>query len=325
MGIAMNPAVNENRQKQRAHCDPKGGDEQRGKNGKYAHCQNDSLRYRQHRRIPQERTVAWFARAAILILGAFSLTDNAFASTTSVTATLIDSDVVVWANCSWSATLVSPKGGPTISNTAVALTAASGICNNAGALSASLTDTTSLDQSGAYWIFTVQSNALSGPSVISTAVSGSSESLSTILSAGLSAPRFFSSSDAYGYSNAEVKNPIVGSLYFNVSFGGYCEYGQNSAWICPYSSGSQSSLIGSSVASATTIALVAQLTPISGTATIITITPPPNYSSTIGGCTSLLATGAWSTTTGGNIAASMTAVSGTPYQACWYGTAWYIK
>src|ERR1700693_5152744 len=136
------------------------------------------------------------------------LASSAFASTTTVTATLTDSDSTTWANCSWSATLVSPRGGPTISGAPVALTFASGTCDSSGALSTTLTNTTSLDQSGATWTFTLQPNASVGPNTISTAVSGASESLSAILSAGLTAPRFKASVYAYGYADIEVQTPI---------------------------------------------------------------------------------------------------------------------
>lgn len=167
-----------------------------------------------------------------IILMLALLSTSALASTTSITATLTDSDAVTWANCTWSANLFSPRGGPTINGVSVSLTFAGGTCNSSGVMSTTLTDTTSLDQASAYWLFTIQPNASVGPSLISTVVSGGSESLSAILSAGLKVPRFNPSVNAYGYANVEALTPVPGSLYFNVSIGEYCQFGKNLAWVC---------------------------------------------------------------------------------------------
>lgn len=79
------------------------------------------------------------------------------------------------------------------------------------------------------------------------------------------------------------------------------------------------------IASAGTIAPTVKVVIISGTAAIATITPPPDLTSAKGGCIDIDATGAWTTTTAGNIQATMTASAGTGYRACWYGTKWLIK
>jgi hypothetical protein len=79
------------------------------------------------------------------------------------------------------------------------------------------------------------------------------------------------------------------------------------------------------IASAGTISPTSYLITISGTAAIATITPPAAFSTTVGGCLDIIATGAWTTTTAGNIQAAMTAVANTNYRACWSGTKWLIK
>lgn len=83
------------------------------------------------------------------------------------------------------------------------------------------------------------------------------------------------------------------------------------------------------IASAGTISPTSDLVVITGTAAIATITPPANFSTLNGGCLDVLATGAWTTTTAGNIFATMTAVANTQYRACYFtvsGTSkWYIK
>jgi hypothetical protein len=83
------------------------------------------------------------------------------------------------------------------------------------------------------------------------------------------------------------------------------------------------------IASAGTIAPTSSFLVITGTAAIATITPPVNFSTLNGGCFDILATGAWTTTTAGNIFAVMTAVANTQYRACYFTVAgtskWYIK
>ena len=84
--------------------------------------------------------------------------------------------------------------------------------------------------------------------------------------------------------------------------------------------------VGSSIASASTIAPISAITPVSGTAAIQTITPPTQYTSTgLGGCLVLVATGAWSTNSSGNISTAITASSGTSYQFCYSSatSTWY--
>lgn len=146
------------------------------------------------------------------------------ASNSVLTNTVItDPDGQTWNNCGWSAALNSPNGPPTISGVRVAASAltASGSCSSVGKITATLTDTGSLDQSGATWVFTLTPNASSifPPTVISTtAVTGATPNLSTVLSA-VQAPRFTAGATSYGYVSGEVQNPIFGSIFFDVTGG----------------------------------------------------------------------------------------------------------
>jgi hypothetical protein len=79
--------------------------------------------------------------------------------------------------------------------------------------------------------------------------------------------------------------------------------------------------LGTALASAGTIAPIAGLMHITGTAAIATITPPTGFI----GCMAFIADGAWTTTTAGNIQAAMTAVAGTAYRGCFDGTKWFIS
>ena len=158
-----------------------------------------------------------------------------FASTVSISATLTDSDSQTWNNCIYAITLVSPKGSPTISGVAATPTLVQGTCNSSGVLSATVVNTSSLDQSSAYQSFYICPNAgyLGSPTCYTiTSTTTGSENLSTVLSAGIKAPRFPSGPTAYGYNNSEVKTPVtLGQGYFNVGLPGWCISG-NSGWLC---------------------------------------------------------------------------------------------
>jgi hypothetical protein len=97
-------------------------------------------------------------------------------------------------------------------------------------------DTSSVDQRGVTWTFTITPNASVQPSVVSgVAVSGASVNLSTNLSSGIKAPRFNPGPKAYGYADAEVNAPTLGDTYFNTA--GVCgsaslrQY-SNAGWQC---------------------------------------------------------------------------------------------
>lgn len=87
-------------------------------------------------------------------------------------------------------------------------------------------------------------------------------------------------------------------------------------------------MIRNVIPSAATITPDDQLTHISGTAAIANITPPSQLSLVSGafaGFIFLVADGAWSTTTTGNIANAVSATAGQVYIAVWEGAKWYLK
>ncbi len=81
---------------------------------------------------------------------------------------------------------------------------------------------------------------------------------------------------------------------------------------------------GATIASAATIAPTNQIQDVSGSAAISTITVPAGFSS---GCLKLIPTGAWATTTSGNIANAITATVNIPVDACYNALdyKWYLK
>lgn len=189
-------------------------------------------------------------RMAAALLCAASL--SAFASTSSMTATVTDTDGQTWGACAWSAVLSSPVP-PTMSGTPVSQDQlrASGTCSASGVITATLLDTSSIDQKGAVWVFKVTPNASGASATVSVAVTGASPNLTANFSS-VPAPRFPAGPKAYGYADIEVTNPALGDTYVNV--GTTCgaaslrQY-SNAGWQCGGSGGSSSgNLLGTPLA-----------------------------------------------------------------------------
>lgn len=134
---------------------------------------------------------------------------------TAITATISDSDSIAWANGTWAATLVSPSGPPQGCTTA---TTVSGTMSGSGVITGSLCDNSLVGPSGSTWRFTLCPNASATCSQVSTAVSGATQNISSVLSAGVTAPRFAASFGAHGYADVEVlPSPPLGATYYNVT------------------------------------------------------------------------------------------------------------
>lgn len=146
---------------------------------------------------------------------------------TSVTATITDSDSQTWNNGTWTASLVSPSGPPQGCTTA---TTVSGTMSGSGVITGSLCDNSLVGPSGSTWRFTICPNASAACSQVSTAVTGATQNLSSVLSAGVTAPRFTASFGAHGYLDVEVlPAPPAGGTYYNVTTPAFRQW-TGSAW-----------------------------------------------------------------------------------------------
>ena len=135
--------------------------------------------------------------------------------------TVADADGVAWANATWVAQLPAPfslQGQPTVGGVAVPSTV-SGTLDANGVMTATLTDTSSLDQVGMQWTFTFNPTANVPAQSITIPVVGSTPNLTAAFSL-LPGLRFAAGPKAYGYADVEVKTPLTpGSSYFNVTSG----------------------------------------------------------------------------------------------------------
>ena len=162
----------------------------------------------------------------------------ASAQTTSVTATITDSDSQTWNNGIWKAVLtnVANPNGPYYLD-GVQLTAAqlqkSGSMSSSGVITGTFYDTVNhITPNGSVYLFTLCPNA-SAPCVsnIGASPAGSSINLSTTLSANLAGPRFpATGANKYGYLDAEINpTPVSGGVYYNVTTG-FQRIWSGSAW-----------------------------------------------------------------------------------------------
>lgn len=153
---------------------------------------------------------------------------SAIASMSTVTATVADTDGQRWTNGTWSAQIIMPGGvfagtKPTIGGVIVPSNASGNLDAN-GNMTAVLTDTSSLDQTGVQWQITVCPNASvtpygeSGCALLAPRpIVGPTVDLTAYLNAVV-APRFPAGTGAFGYRDGEVRTPsVVGVSYFNTS------------------------------------------------------------------------------------------------------------
>lgn len=163
---------------------------------------------------------------------------DAMASTSAMTATITDTDGTPWANATYKAVLQiqgQPGITPTISGVPVFPLTVSGAANSSGVITGTFTDTKSVDQANAVWVFTIQSNTSAAPVVIPVAIFGATPNLTGNFT-NITAPRFPANTSSYGYADVEVTNPKLGNSYFNTSTlcsstGGFRQY-SNTGWQC---------------------------------------------------------------------------------------------
>lgn len=158
---------------------------------------------------------------------------------TAITAQITDSDSQTWNAGTWTASLVSPSGPPQGCTTA---TTVSGTMSGSGVLTGSLCDNSLVGPSGSTWRFTICPHASANCSQVSTAVSGSTENLSSVLSAGVTAPRFAAAFGAFGYADVEVATiPPPGATYYNVTTPAFRQW-NGSAWVTVGGGGSSGAM-----------------------------------------------------------------------------------
>lgn len=159
----------------------------------------------------------------------FLLVVSVFAhcQTTTVSATVVDSDSTTWANGSWHVQFVPNPSQPnpasyTIGGTplSAAVLNQSGVLDGSGAFSFSVYQTAPITPVGSSWLLYVCPNATSKCGTYNFTSVGSTQDLSSALTTVIPAPRFHPVSGQYGYADGEATLSLVpGSTYWNVSLG----------------------------------------------------------------------------------------------------------
>jgi len=177
----------------------------------------------------------WLANILVVI----ALLGAAAAQSTTLTATVTDSDGQTWNNGMYYLTLIpNPQyasstyswQGQQIPTTGVYLT---GALDGTGTINASIPDNNFIRPAGSKWSITVQPYASAGQSFYVTPITGTTLDLSSALSAASVAPRFSPDQFAHGYLDVEVSTPRNGGgTYFNVTT--LClKVWTGVAWVCP--------------------------------------------------------------------------------------------
>ena len=166
---------------------------------------------------------------------------SALAQTSSVTATITDSDGQTWNNGTYTVTFVPTPGKPgpyNVNGASFPMGPFTGSLDSSGILSGlTLTDNSFITPSGSMWQFVICPNASSPCLNINESITGASPNLSSVLSAVAPVVRFPAEVvSAYGYADAEVTPiPHPGGKYWNVTTN-CLRVWSGSTWACLSSS-----------------------------------------------------------------------------------------
>ena len=172
--------------------------------------------------------------------GALLFSGVAIAQTTIVVGVATDSDSTLWANGTVSVQFVPNPSQPNLNvyringaplSSAVTMQGPISL-GSGGSFSVTVYDNTQVTPSGSQWQFTICPQATSKCGSVTTPVSGSGQSITTLIDAAIPAPRFPAVIGNYGYADVEAILQLVpGNIYYNVTNSCYRGY-NGSIWGC---------------------------------------------------------------------------------------------
>lgn len=160
----------------------------------------------------------------------------AIAQSTTVSATVVDSDSTAWANGTWSISFVPSQSFPNLSsytcNGSALTTSYKGTLNGSGAFSQAMCTGSSTAPGGGSWNISICPNSSAPCGLLNFTTAGSTLDLSSAITAVIPAPRFAAVAGAYGYADVEAALSLrPGGTYFNVTTP--CQEVYNgSSWSC---------------------------------------------------------------------------------------------
>ena len=172
--------------------------------------------------------------------GALLFSGVAIAQTTIVVGVATDSDSTLWANGTVSVQFVPNSSQSNLNvyringaplSSAVTMQGPISL-GSGGSFSVTVYDNTQVTPSGSQWQFTICPQATSKCGSVTTPVSGSGQSITTLIDAVIPAPRFPAVIGNYGYADVEAILQLVpGNIYYNVTNSCYRDY-NGSIWSC---------------------------------------------------------------------------------------------
>lgn len=178
-----------------------------------------------------------FVMLAMILCGSTS-----FGQTTTITATVTDSDAQTWNNGVWTLAFKTNGSNPNVSIYNIngsplnpSVTSQNGTMNGLGVLTASIYQNGAIVPAGSSWDLTVCPNASAKCTFynFSTGLLTSLD-LSSVIDSLIAAPRFQAISGTYGYLDIEATVQLApGSIYYNVTSGCQRVYNATTAvWAC---------------------------------------------------------------------------------------------
>jgi hypothetical protein len=196
-------------------------------------------------------------RKIIALLGILLLVSSiSFAQTTIVSGNTIDSDGTAWVGGSITAQFVPNPSQPNINiyningvalNPAIT-TQGPVTLGTSGSFSLTVYTNSAVSPAGSQWQFTICPLATYRCGILLLPVTGSTQDITTVITAVISAPRFPAVIGNYGYTDGEAILQLVpGSIYYNVIASCYRGYDAGT-WSCIGSGGSSSGTVNSGTA-----------------------------------------------------------------------------
>lgn len=160
----------------------------------------------------------------------------AIAQSTTVSATVVDSDSTAWANGTWSISFVPSQSFPNLSsytcNGSALTTSYKGTLNGSGAFSQAMCTGSFTAPGGGSWNISICPNSSAPCGLLNFTTAGSTLDLSSAITAVIPAPRFAAVAGAYGYADVEAALALrPGATYWNVTSGAQkCYNASTPAW-----------------------------------------------------------------------------------------------
>jgi hypothetical protein len=143
-----------------------------------------------------------------------------YGQTSNITATITDPDAQTWNNGNVQILFIPTPGvpGPFTWTGGPLPTKYTATMNAGGTFTIGIPDNNFIKPAGSMWQFTLCSNTSAPCQNVVTTVTGGAPNLSSVLSAGITAPRFNAGQFSYGYLDVEVQGQhLPGDMYYNVT------------------------------------------------------------------------------------------------------------